>query len=213
MQNFFYTISAYSALLPLLAGLFFSRKLDTNSKLLLLLVSLAAFSQLNAYYTSDRQEKWEIFNIYCILDAFLWSIIFVKNCRRRFVKGIIALLFFVQLGTYIGFVIQNGLNARFFYDLVCLSSVVQLVFVLTYFYERYRSSQIRTLEREPMFWFCLGLLLYNPNTYFLFVYYELVREQQSVYSGLWILHDILNTCMYILFTLGIFLNSKSFSKA
>ena len=104
---------------------------------------------------------------------------------------------------------EIGIYNRFFTEFVCLNSLLQVLWILSFFYERYTRDEIRALEKEPMFWFCLGLLIYAPTTYFLFVYYEFVKNN---HTHLWTIHSLLNTCMYVLFSVGICTNIKQTSK-
>jgi hypothetical protein len=211
--NLLYTVSAFSALLPLLTGIFIGNRLGRSSRILLVLMLFAAVSQLNAWFNTDEHERWMIFNLYSITDAAIWSFIFFRNSNKTLTRLGIGGVFLLQLSVYFVFIYHNGISGRFFYEFVCLNSFVQLIWVLAFFYERYKSDLVHSLIKEPMFWFCLGLLVYCPTTYFLFVYYKVVRMDNTEYGDLWSMHSLVNTFMYIIFTMGMYVNIKRISTA
>jgi hypothetical protein len=72
--------------------------------------------------------------------------------------------------------------------------------VLSYFFELFEREEIQALEREPMFWYCLGILIYAPATYFRFAFFNRITETDYVVKNI---HHLLNTAMYLIFTVGI----------
>ena len=204
-----HTISQFSATVPFLVGLFLYSKLDRNSKVLLILLFLASVSQLLSYFIVNRSAVWLFFNFYAVVDAIFWAYIFYVNTHNRSIRNAIALIFVIQLAAFLLFAYNNGVTSRFFSEFVCLNSLSQSLFVLLYFLQRYRSEEMSALERQPLVWFSLGLLIYAPTTYFLFAFYDIVRAgNQNQYSYLWSIHDLMNAFMYGVYTIGIYVNVK-----
>ena len=207
-----YMLSVYSVLFPFLLGLIFFKKIDINSKLLLFLVACASIAQI-ALSVLPKKQIPAFYNVYIIIDATFWMIIFMKNIQTFWSRKLISLLFLAQVVVFIYYMFCKEVGKRFFNELVCLASLLQVVWILLYFYERYSKEENAALEKKPMFWFCMGLLLYVPCTYFLFAFYPIIRgPYASHYASLWTLHDILNSCMYLIFSIGICVNFKSVSK-
>lgn len=185
-------------------------RLDRNSLLLFILLVCASFPQLGSAFLS-HEKKNILYNIYTIVDHVFWALIFYLNSRRLGLKLVI--LFSVILFSLysINLFSQSGLHSRFFTELVALNHLIQVIWVLSFYYSLYMEEDIYELEKMPIFWYSLGLLLYAPSSYFLFVYYEEVRDQ-NMYPELWIIHNLVNTLMYLVFSVGMYANIYRRSK-
>ena len=60
------------------------------------------------------------------------------------------------------------------------------------------------LKEEPLFWFSLAILFYAPCTYFMFAYRNFFGKNEQ----LWKYHDILNTLLYFIITIGLLVRVK-----
>jgi hypothetical protein len=203
---------------PLVLGLMYLPKLDKNSRILLILLTFATISQFSDFFSEhhivrfldQKNDVYRFYNIYGIIDSTIWGFLFYRNSKKKWIKAVILTFVSLQVFTSVYVFSTEGLSNKFYTEFVCLSSLLQLLWVLSYFYERYQREEIRALEKEPMFWFCLGILVYSPTTYFRFVYYEILHDQK--FSGLEIIHHLLNTAMYLVFAIGIVVNILPTSK-
>lgn len=200
-------ISVYSVLLPFFVGLSCFEKLDANSRLIVMLTAFASISQLAS--RTDWAFTYVVYNSYMLVDAILWGYIFFRNSNNIVIRRSISFVIIVQVIVAIYVFSREGMNIRFHSEFVCWSSLVQSLLVLSFFYERYKREEIMALEKEPMFWFCLGILIYAPATYFRFAYYGKLKSSDD---GIGSIHHFLNTGMYLVFAVGILANVISISK-
>lgn len=205
-MNFFQTLSIYSVLLPLGIGLIIFRQLGTNSKIVILLLAFATASQL-ASLIKSTEVIWTFYNLYTLIDSLFWALIFFRNSQKKEFRFFILIISSIVTIWTIAIYVAQGIDTRFYHELVCLNSVVQVLWVLAFFYERYLSEEVQRLIGEPMFWYSLGLLIYAPCTYFLFAFYEVVHANPE-YRNLWLLHNLVNSFMYFIFAIGVFVNLK-----
>jgi len=208
LTEILYQVSVYSVLVPLIAGLVIFKKLDMNSRTILLLLLFASIPQLVSFHPV-KEVRDTCFNIYNIIDAIIWGYLFFRNSKNNVIRKSIAIIISLQVMTSVLILIKAGIQTRFYTEFVCLSSLLQVLWVLSFFYERYKREEIQALEEEPMFWFCLGILIYAPATYFRFAFYQSMRDTDY---GLKSLHHLLNTGMYLIFTVGILANVIRISK-
>lgn len=206
----FQFVSVYSILVPIMMGIYMFRRLDRNSIILFILLVAAAFPQLGSAFLS-HEKKNILYNIYTFVDHIFWAGIFYLNSNRRNLKWVI--LFSVILFSMYSINLFNvsGFHSRFLTGLVALNHIFQVIWVLSFYYSLYMEDDIYELEKMPIFWYSLGLLLYAPTSYFLFVYFEEVRDQKK-FPELWIIHNLLNTLMYMVFTVGMYANIYRRSK-
>jgi hypothetical protein len=197
-----YYVSGFSVVIPLGLGIRFFRQLDFNSRLVMLVLSFSTIAQLLSLYPRLPFVP-AVFNTYCISDAIVWGYLFYKNSRNRGIKNAIVIIVSLQVVATIYVFITSGLNTKFYSEFVCLSSLLQVLWVLSYFYERYEREEIHALESKPIFWFCLGILIYAPATYFRFAFFHQISQSDYAVK---IIHSLLNTCMYLVFSIGILTN-------
>ncbi len=180
---------------------------------MIILLLFASMSALSGKIFNTKSQMWTFYNTYSLLDSLVWGYIFYRNSRNKKIKIIITTIIFSEVIFAFYLFSSIGIYTRFFTELVCLNSLLELLWVLSFFYERYKRDEVAALEKEPMFWYCLGILVYAPTTYFLFVFFEVVRFSNDVnYKNLWSIHYLLNTSMYLIFSIGILTNVLKPSK-
>lgn len=143
-----------------------------------------------------------VYNAYTLIDVLICFFLFYRNIQKRNIRIIQIVLICVFLFTAIALYRKSGFNT-FHNELVCFDSIIQMVWVLFFFYERYKDEKILRLQEQFIFWFCLGLLFYSPCTYFLFAFRKIVNDELAY---LWGMHSVLNILMYVLITIGFFAN-------
>ena len=204
------TVSNYSPILPFAIGVVLWNYLDGSSRIVMVLLLCAAFSQLFSRFNLGLPSVWPIFNSYIFLDLTMWTLLFYRNSKSRTIKTAIISLYTLHASLFIAVVFITSISQRFLSEFVCLNCLLQLTWVLLFLYESYKLNAILALEFEPLFWFSLGLLVYSPTTYFLFAYYDIVRASMvRGYESLWAIHDWMNILMYVLFGIGMSLNVKA----
>ena len=182
-------------------------KLDVNSRWLVLLLIITTIPQMAALFYPGS-ERFTYYNLFSIFDALFWGFLFYRNSHLKGIRITILLLLIIQACIYIMLISSIGISTRFLSEFVCLNSLIQLLFVLSFFYERYTREEILALEKEPMVWFNVGLLLYAPTTYFHFAFFDLITSTEQNYDSLSTIHDYLNTAMYLIFSIGLYINIK-----
>lgn len=206
----FQLVSVYSVLVPIMVGMYMVGRLDRNSKLVFVLLICAAFPQIGSSLVSVEKKNF-LYNSYTFVDHIFWAVIFYLSSRRLGLKLVILFSFILFTLYSMNLFSRSGIDSRFFTELVALNHLIQVIWVLSFYYSLYMEEEIYELEKTPIFWFSLGLLLYAPSSYFLFVFFEEVRNQEK-YPELWIIHNLLNTLMYLVFTIGMYTNIYRRSK-
>ena len=130
MEKILHSISVFSVLVPLITGLLMYKKLDRNSRIMLLLLTFASVPQL-ASLLPNENDKYRFFNIYSVLDSIIWGFLFYRNSRNSAIKKSIAIIITLQVIVSIWTFSVGGLKHRFYSEFVCLNSLLQVLWVLT----------------------------------------------------------------------------------
>lgn len=206
--DFWQQVSVYSILVPLVTGLVVLKYLDHASKAVLGLLIIAAIPQLG-FAVIPGFLKNITYNLYSIVEYIFWSWLFYVNSSMVWIRRIIILLLLIFLGLTIQLtVVEGGLSKRFFNELQCLNSMVQVILVLFYYYNLSRGDRELQLQYEPLFWFTMAILLYAPSTYFYFVFYNEIRVHH-MYTETRLIHNVLNALHYVIIAAGMYINRKS----
>jgi hypothetical protein len=206
VYTIFQRISEYSILIPVSIGFIIFKYLDRNSFLIFLLMVIATFPQLAAHYASEEEENI-LYNLYTVIDITIWGYVFFLNYKSKKLKFVIVLsmIAFILLSIFI--FNKFGIKPSFIFELVCLASLMQICFILAYFYSLYTNEEWIELEKSPICCFSLGLLIYAPITYFYFAFYT------NVPPDLKLIHNIINTLMYLVFSIGLLTNLSNQPKS
>lgn len=206
------SISAWSIIIPIVVGLYYFRLFDANSRIMFALILLAGIPQLAAVIFSDKKYGADInflYNFYALLDPLAWAILFFRNIKNKKLRKVVAIISLVQVIFWIA--LLNAINAytEVFKEMICLTSIVQVLWIAVYFYEQYKSYEISRIETKPMFWFCIAILIYAPATYFLFVFFDQIHSEESPDHYLWNIHSVLNTLLYCIISIGFWMNKRN----
>lgn len=202
MGDLLNTLSVYSVLLPLLTGLLLWKFQDANARIMVILLAFASVSQVIGSHSKDH--KFIIYNSYIVVDVIFWSILLFKNTSAKSARMLITVLCFSFLvyASYTFYI--NGISKKFLPYLVCCDNIIQVICVLIYFFEKYYNEKFTRLMDDSMFWFCIGIFFYAPCTYFLFVYRSFYPKNYQ----LSMFHNILNTLLYLIITVGFLVRVK-----
>ena len=206
LRTIMLNLSIFSIFLPILLSILLFNRLDRDSTIVFMLLLLAAFPQLASRF-ADRDVRIILYNVYILVDFVIWGYIFLINSKNRVLRNLIRVSMFCSIVFSLGLFASFGIVYRFYSELICLNSLLQVLFILAYFYSLYLTDQKIELQRKPIFWFSLGLLLYAPITYFHFAFHSRVSENVAI------IHSIMNSLMYIIFSIGILVNAYPFLKA
>jgi hypothetical protein len=206
MEEFLLNLSTYSILLPFLTGLLLWRFQDANARIMIILLAFATLPQLSSKLGFSRETKITFYNCYILMDILLWGFLFLRNTRSKRARAMIVTLCLVLVTYSILIFTANGTGKLFFSYLVSLNSIIQVICVLIYFYEKYSSEIFIRLVDDSMFWFCFGILVYAPLTYFMFAFRFYVPNKEL--ANWWNYHHVINTILYLIITAGMLVPVK-----
>ncbi len=206
LRTIMLNLSIFSIFLPILLSIVLFKRLDRNSTIVFILLLLAVFPQLASRFAA-RDVRILFYNVYILIDFVTWGFIFFINSKNRVLRNLIQVSMLFSIIFSLTLFVSTGILYRFYSELICLNSLLQVLFILVYFYSLYLTDQKIELQRKPIFWFSLGLLLYAPVTYFHFAFHSRVSENVAI------IHSVMNALMYIIFSIGILVNAYPFLKA
>lgn len=212
MSDMLSHISAYSILVPIVVGLLYFRQFDQNARIMFFLILLAGVPQLAyAFFPGKNYYSFNLVlqNFYSLADPLIWSVLFFINIKNKRLRQAVALIPVAQVSLWFYLLATKNIQTALFTEMICLTSVIQVLWIAVFFYEQYSSYDISRIESKPLFWFCLGVLIYAPTSYFLFVFYNQIHTSPSKYHSLWDIHSVVNTLMYCVISVGFWVNKKN----
>ena len=204
------TTSSYSAILPLGLSIFKWKYLTSELKILgayLFLYSLADIAALQL--ANNRINNLHLVHVLTVLEFALFSGIYYKIFRSVYLKRIIvviAILFFmvVLLNLY-----KEGTST---YAAISrtVESAIFSIYAVIYFYRILRTSSGLRVEKDAIFWYNGGILVYFAGSLLFFSLSSFILEHASLdmQRKVFITPVILNIVQKLLFTIGIWVSQR-----
>lgn len=197
--------SIYSVFIPLFVGFINFKYLESNARIVLLIVAFASVPHVATIIEHEGSLPTLYYNSYIIVDSILWPVVYLLSSKIQKLRVILLSLLLVNFILVITCIILEGFNKRFYYEMVCVNSIFQIILVSTFFYELNNRNELIILKKETVFWVSIGLLFYTVCTFFVFLFYFRINKYftESQLNNLWIIHHLFNALMYILFAIGL----------
>ena len=201
-QNLIYLLtqaSAYSAVVPMLAGLWRWSRLGPAQRLL---VGLLVFIAINQLVATLLWELWNIPNMplyhgYVAVESVLLVLIYRRLLDDSLWRKLLPWL--LPLGPLGAFVDGQWLDGWLELPTLGrgLEAAVMLGCASVYFVQLGKRAKVRYLDREPGFWITCGIMLYFPANMLLFLFNNYLHNvEDSVIYALWASHAVVNVLLY-----------------
>lgn len=204
------TASSYSAILPLGLGIFNWKYLNFNLKILSVYLFLSALIDITTLQLANNLiNNLPLLYVFTVLEFTLFSLIYYNIFRPlRLKKTVIAMavLFFlvVILSLY-----NQGAST---YASIprTLECALFTFYAITYFYRILSTSFVARVEKDAMFWYNGGILVYFAGSLLFFSLSSFILEHASLgmQQKLFITPAILNIVQKLLFTIGIWVSQR-----
>lgn len=204
-------VSAYSLLLPVVAGFFRYRGLAWELKIFCWLLFLMVPFDVVLTYTSYKGiNNLAIMNVYTVLQCTFFVFVFREAITGLAIRtGIVVLLAGFGVFAVANLLWMQGWN-QFNSWTMGLQCLLLTLIVLLYLYGVFREGKVMRLERYPMFWVASGVLIYFAGNLFLFIFINYVlTESDSLGRAEWGIHSVLNISANICYTAGLWLNQRN----
>ncbi|WP_040495139.1 hypothetical protein [Fulvivirga imtechensis] len=188
-----------------MAGCFFYPRLSDKSRLILLLVLLACVPQL-ARAILGRVAVLNIFyninvGIELVILYFFFNNSYSTPRKEQIFKvsGIFCMLFGLIS------ILYWGIEDKFLTEWLCLNNLVYTSWILLSVLDIYENDDRLLHTKRSYLFFLLGLFLYTSCTMLIFgLWHYIMATRDSLLKNLWIIHDVFNTIMYLVFFIGFY---------
>jgi len=202
---------AYAAIgLAFIIGCIRWRMLSASQRLLLLLVLITGMVEGAAdLFWRQSSNNLALFHGFTIVEFVLLGMIYRAQLNglipQRWISSTI-------IG-FSGFAILNSLVwqplTTFNTNAISISSFLLIGFALAYFYKLLRDMEYAKLERNPWFWFNIGVLLYYSSSFLLFTFNNrvIVLEPEAA-SVLYAVHAFFHILQYVFYSLTLWIRPQ-----
>lgn len=206
-RDFVVGIYAWYVYVPVLAGVIFWKRLIRVQKLIFYISLLTAINHGLSLIVRDLAEDhvnaW-VYHIYVPILFWLTWLIYRQELKDIYSKVffqvllVSSLLFFVVNSFFIQSLWVVPTNGIF------VISGIFIFWGFSYFYSLLRQTQFKSLEREPVFWFTTGVLMYYSSTVliFLLVYNYLEQGTEATFIAV-ILNAFFNLILVTVYLISL----------
>jgi hypothetical protein len=153
-------------------------------------------------YTNYQQV---IYHIFTLLEFFLLNQIFARTLTpllsKLFFNSSLIFMFLVELADLLWLSSLQQFNGF----ATAIESLFLIFFSLCYFYKTMQELKVKHLEREPMVFISIGLLLYFSSSLFIFLFTNYVDAENGTLFLIWGIHGIFSIILNILYAIALWL--------
>lgn len=193
-MKLFYIISSLPIFIPFIIGLVKYRKLDKNLKVIFYLVTVGSIiNGMMIYYGLIYKSNVWLSHIYTVVEFYLIVLFFYLLFEKTVFKRIMIFLMIV----FTIAVIINKIYLESFHKIdnytLTISAILLLVSSSMYLVE-FLSNNLIVNFRDYRFIITVSLMIYFGGNLFIFALSNDV-------SGIWIMHNIISTLLYLVYAL------------
>lgn len=206
IADFISYASMYSVGLPAVIGLIRFRHLQKGQVAIFILVLLSILTEFGATWVAyEGGYQNLVYYGFTIAEFTLLTYVFSESWASslRFTwTGALAMLFllFVVLDMFW----LSGIEQFNSYS-TSIESLLLIAFALLYFFLTLREMKTRHLEREPLFWISIGVLLYFSSSLFIFLFTNTVNASMRALFIIWSIHGIFRILLNICFSIALWI--------
>jgi len=103
-----------------------------------------------------------------------------------------------------------GFYAKFLTEWLCVNNLMYTAWTLILLYDLYDNDEKLSELAPSLLCYLSGLFLYSSCTMLIFSFwYYIMTKRDSYLNNLWIIHDLFNIFMYLIFSFGFFIEIKA----
>ncbi len=209
-MNILGVASAFSVLVPVVAGIIRYQRLDKALKVFAWFIFLSLLFDAAFVYTANRGiNNLVLSSLFRIIQYAAFSMLFYYSFRSRIIrKGIMAILICFLFFSVVNLLFLQGAS-QFNTWTQGISCILLILFVLLFFFELFKAGKVKRLERYPLFWVASAALLYFAGSMFLFIFSNLVLAvSNEALDGLYSIHSVINMVANIIYAIGLWLSPR-----
>ena len=201
-------ISIWIIILPAIIGLILFRRLDKDSRIILVVVLIGCIPQIIKFFMDGTPLQHIVYNVYTPVEFIAYWILFRQKIltpsRKTILDGMAALFIFVSL--YV--IYSNDIRTAFIGAWVAMRNIFQVSWVGLCLLEYYYSDDSLINSSQPFFCFLIAITIYASPTAIYFSLLQFIEANKEPFHIVKAIHHIFNILLYIFFTIGFLKNSK-----
>lgn len=201
-------ISDWIITLPLLLGAVFFRRIDVDSKLILLIVIAGTIPQMIHFFYVDSNWKNFSYNLYSPIEWFIYLLLFYRKIYLHYFKKVFLFTIIISLATTLFSITDYNWFERFINEWTLVNNITYLVWAGLVITQAFIHDTEIITTGQPFFWYLTGILIYATCTTVVYSLWHRIAEsdKHSVLRYLWTIQNLFNILLYILFTKGIWMD-------
>lgn len=198
--------SLYSIAIPAIVGIWSYKRLNHIQKLLFFLVLLTVITESTAYWLEHNTNNQQvIYHLFTLLEFILLNRIFTRAVSpllpNFFFNATLIAMFLIELVDLLWLSSLQQFNGF----ATAIESLFLIFFALSYFYKTMQELKVKHLEKEPMVFISIGILLYFSSSLFIFLFTNYVDSETSTLFLIWGIHGIFSIILNLFYAIALWL--------
>lgn len=213
IDNFFLYPSIFSALLPLLVFLLFSKRIAGKEAMVLLGYIVYSFltdltsTSLDFFRISKDSINPFLYSLFTIVEFTAFALFFKYILRNIAIRRIIKIsIFAFPLFAIVNLILLFNNNSQFDTFPVVFQAICIMALCVIYFFDQIREPKTLFIYTTFEFWAVTGILVYLSGTFFIYMFtYSMTDEELDRY---WFINYIFNIIKNLFLALAFYVKSR-----
>ena len=167
---------------------------------------------INFFISSNRQLKTYSFligRITTVVEYGLYTLLFYQIIESRVFKKAI-LVTSALAGLYLLYALISSPNNSFDSIPSGVTSLILLVYCISYLFERVKDPDSLFLYSSPVFWVVVATIIYSAGTFFPFIYAQSHMAEHQFVNEYDLIHDTLYIVKNLMFAVAMLIKETKF---
>ncbi len=201
--------STASILLPILISIFRWQQINPLQRLIAYLAGITLIGELVILIAAYQLgNNLPFIHLFTVIQFIVLSQIFKRGLVPFISSSIIQGLVLFIIG--LALVDAIWLNGIYNFNSYArpLASLILISLGLAFLYKTLSELKIRSLEREPLFWITVGVLLYFSGNLIIFISTNYVKISNQALLTLWSVHAIFNIILNTTYAIALWVRPR-----
>ncbi|MEM9921823.1 MAG: hypothetical protein AAF990_27210 [Bacteroidota bacterium] len=209
VATFLAQFSVFFVLVPFVIFIVRYKNINRSQKLLGLLLVFSIITEITSFiFGKLEQNNLFLFHLYTLAESLLIGVLYRKELKSTVgQKTIDGLLIVFVVFTIFSTVFIEPLD-KFNAYVRAVESLLIIFLTIAFFYKIMKEVVIKRLERLPLFWMSVGLLIYFSAGLFIFIFSNYILPSVKLSYTFWGIHAILNIMLNLFYIITLLVSAQ-----
>jgi len=203
--NYFNRLSSYSAVIPLIIGIFYIRTFNLVLKVLFCYLFFSFLFEIYTIYLIQLNQ-YNLFSYYLFSVVEFSIFTFIYMTLFRFKQKLSISIIFILIFILVAYIDYNHINGHEHMNELSrnVESIILIIFAILFFRHIILNPLKENLVTSYSFWFNTAIIVYFSGSFFIFLFSNYMLDKSpSTFLAIYAIHSFFNITFNILLAVAL----------